>query len=70
MPTQDLVTSLNQGSRLYYTTKEAALLLHFREDTLRAWACFSKGPIQPRKVGNRLAWMASDIRKLLGMEAG
>ena len=68
MKPHDLVKSLNEGSRLYYTTKEAAELMNFREDTLRAWACFSKGPIKPRKIGNRLAWMATDIRELLGME--
>lgn len=70
MKQHDLVKSLNEGSRLSYSTKETAELLNFREDTLRAWACFSKGPIKPRKIGNRLAWMASDIRELLGMEVG
>ena len=68
MKQHDLVKSLNEGSRLSYSTQETAELLNFREDTLRAWACFSKGPLKPRKIGNRLAWMASDIRELLGME--
>ena len=68
MKTKNLVKSLKEGSRLYYSTNETAELLNFRTDTLRAWACFSKGPIKPRKIGNRLAWMASDIRELLGME--
>jgi hypothetical protein len=64
----ELVTSLREGTRLCYTTKETASLLNLREDTLRAWACFSKGSIQPKKVGNRLAWKAEDIRNLLGLE--
>jgi len=68
MKTTDLINSLNQGSRLCYTTKETAILLNLREDTLRAWACFSKGSIQPKKVGSRLAWKAEDIRNLLGMK--
>lgn len=64
-----LTDSLRAGSRLQYSTSETAFFLQLREDTLRAWACFNKGPIQPRKIGNRLAWMADDIRKLMGMEA-
>ncbi len=64
-----LIKSLKEGSRLQYSTSETAFFLQLREDTLRAWACFGKGPIKPRKIGNRLAWMACDIRQLMGMEA-
>ncbi len=66
---KELIRSLAEGTRLQYSTKEAAFFLNIREDTMRAWACFGKGDIKPRKVGNRLAWMADDIRRLMGMEA-
>ena len=37
--------------------------------TLRGWACNGNGPIQPQRVGGRLAWPVAEIRKQLGVAA-
>lgn len=37
--------------------------------TLRGWACYGTGDIQPQRVNGRLAWPVADIRKLLGVAA-
>lgn len=48
-------------------TNEAAHHLSRAEQTLRLWAALGKGPLQPRRVGGRLAWPTDEIRRLLGV---
>ena len=45
-------------------TGEAANLLGLRPQTLRKWATYG-GPIKPVKIGGRLGWPASDLKRLL-----
>lgn len=47
-------------------TATAAQLLNVAPQTLRRWGCYGKGPIKPRRLGCRLRWALTDIRKLLG----
>lgn len=47
------------------TTNEAAAALNRNAQTLRRWACFGEGPIRPVKIGGRLAWRVSDLRRLI-----
>jgi hypothetical protein len=47
------------------TTGEAARLLNRQAQTLRKWAAFARGPIQPRRVHGRLWWPLADIERLL-----
>jgi len=58
-------TALRNETRLAVTTKEAARLLCRRPQTLRKWACYGEGPIQPIRGQARLLWPVEDIRKLL-----
>jgi hypothetical protein len=45
-------------------TKEAARLLDRRPQTLRKWACYGGGPIEPIRSQGRLLWALEDIERL------
>ena len=61
----DFFTHINVSEcRLLVSTKDAALLLGLKSQTLRKWAMDGSGPIQPIKIGNRLRWRLSDIEEL------
>jgi hypothetical protein len=49
-------------------TCETAFYLNREPQTLRGWACFGNGPLQPRRVHGRLIWPTDAVRKLLGVE--
>jgi len=57
--------ALNSEDRPAVTTKEAAWLLNRRPQTLRKWACYGTGPIQPIRGHARLLWAVGDIQRLL-----
>jgi hypothetical protein len=59
------LVDLDDLKRPSLTTEEAAVLLNRKPQTLRQWACKQNGPIQPRRIGNRLHWSPADIRKLV-----
>lgn len=46
-------------------TNEAAPSINRRPQTLRKWACLENGPIRPVRINGRLAWLVSDLKKLL-----
>lgn len=56
---------LEEESRLAIPTSLAAHYLNRQPQTLRSWACYSNGPIQPVRINGRLAWSVSDIKSLL-----
>jgi len=58
---------LKDDQRDLLATAEAAIHLNRKPQTLRSWACFQNGPIQPVRVFGRLGWRVADIRKLLEM---
>lgn len=55
-----------QEVRATVGTGAAAFHLNRREQTLRVWACYESGPLRPRRINGRLAWVVADIRRLLG----
>lgn len=59
---------LPSETRTVLPTREAALHLGRAEQTLRIWAMRNSGPIIPIRIGRRLAWPVSDIRRLLGVQ--
>jgi hypothetical protein len=67
-------TNENQFVELQYEirsalpTTDAAFHLNRRPQTLRTWACFENGPIRPIRINGRLAWLVSDIKKIMGDE--
>lgn len=48
-----------------FNTAKAAQLLNRKPQTLRKWACYQTGDIQPIRINGRLGWRLSDIQKLL-----
>ena len=46
-------------------TNEAARAINRRPQTLRRWACFGSGPIQPVRIHGRLGWRVEDLRRLI-----
>ena len=47
------------------STNDAAAVINRRPQTLRRWACMEDGPIIPLRINRRLAWLVSDLRRLL-----
>ncbi len=56
---------LSQEVRLAVDTATAAHHLNRRPQTLRTWASNDSGPIRPRRIFGRLAWLVDDIRRLV-----
>ena len=48
-------------------TAAAAYYLNRRPQTLRCWAVYQSGPVNPIRVGGRLAWKTADLRRVLGV---
>jgi len=48
------------------TTEQAAAVLGRKPQTLRKWATYQTGPIQPIRIGSRLQWRLSDLQRLVG----
>lgn len=47
------------------TTAQAAAALNLKPKTLNKWAFTGRGPLQPVRIGRRLAWPAAAIANLL-----
>ena len=59
---------LEDETRPVLCTAAAAHYLNRQPQTLRIWAMGRvPAPVQPRRIGGRLAWPTSDIRRLLGV---
>jgi len=50
-------------------TPEGAALIGKEPQTLRRWACYGIGPIKPIRIGGRLRWRVSDLKRLVSGEA-
>jgi Leu/Phe-tRNA-protein transferase len=61
------LTPLDKEVRSALPNDEAAAHLGMQPQTMRLWACYGRGPIQPMRVGSRLRWKTADIRSLLGV---
>lgn len=61
--------TLRDEKREFICTEDAAYHLGRSPQTLRMWGCKGSGLLTPIRIGRRLAWRVSDIRRLLGIEA-
>ncbi len=59
---------LADETRQTLPTREAAIHLNRSPHTLHIWAMNGSGPVQPLRVGGRLAWPTAELRKLLGVQ--
>lgn len=57
---------LELENRTVVDTATAAFHIGRKPQTLRAWACFEKGPIRPIRINGRLAWPVRELRRMLG----
>lgn len=48
-------------------TKDAALILGLKPNTLRVWASRGCGDLKPVITGNGAKWRLTDIRNLVGI---
>lgn len=49
-------------------TAAAAHYLNRRPQTLRKWAAYQTGPVNPIRINGRLAWPVKELRCLLGVQ--
>ena len=46
-------------------TRVAAQVLGLKPQTLRRWASYQTGPVQPTRVGSRQMWLIDDLQRVL-----
>ena len=56
---------LTEESRELVPTDCAAYHLNRRPQTLREWACLENGLLRPVRIGSRLGWRTTDLRRIL-----
>jgi hypothetical protein len=67
-PTAKVVSiwPLDKETRSHLPTREAARHLNREAQTLRKWAVYARGPIQPVRIGGQLAWPVAELRRITG----
>lgn len=71
MPTKNRPShpiSLRDETREYLSTAEAAFHLGRKPRTLIYWNCRGVGLVTPVRLGSRLGWPVSELRRVLGVE--
>ena len=63
--TESQYPPLESITRPAVDTATAAYYLNRKQKTLRAWATYQNGPVNPIRVGGRLAWKTADLRRVL-----
>ena len=61
--------SLERETRATVPTDCAAYHLNREPQTMRCWAAYQSGPLQPLRINGRLAWPTDAIRRLVGASA-
>jgi len=65
---QQIYPPLESVTRPVLDTATVAYYLNRKQQTLRRWATYQDGPLNPIRVGGRLAWKTSDLRRVLGVD--
>ena len=50
-------------------TAAAAYYLNRKPQTLRCWAVYQDGAVNPIRISGRLAWKVADLKRVLGVPA-
>ena len=58
---------LESVTRPTVETAAAAFYLNRRPQTLRCWAVYQDGAINPIRISGRLAWPVSEIKRVTGV---
>ena len=56
-------------TRPVLTTKELCHYVNIAEQTAWVWACKESGPVRPIRIGRRLGWPTTAVKKLCGVAA-
>ena len=56
-------------TRPVLTTKELCHYANIAEQTAWVWACKESGPVRPIRIGRRLGWPTTAVKKLCGVAA-
>lgn len=59
--------TLESVTRPTVDTAAAAYYLNRQPQTLRCWAVYQDGAINPIRISGRLAWKVSDLKRVLGV---
>jgi hypothetical protein len=61
--------TLESVTRPTVDTAAAAYYLNRQPQTLRCWAVYQDGAINPIRISGRLAWPVSELKRVLGVTA-
>ena len=61
--------TLESVTRPTVDTAAAAYYLNRKPQTLRCWAVYQDGAVNPIRISGRLAWRVSDLRRVLQVPA-
>ena len=61
--------TLESVTRPTVDTAAAAYYLNRRPQTLRCWAVYQDGAVNPIRISGRLAWPVSELKRVLGVPA-
>ena len=59
--------TLESVTRPTVDTAAAAYYLNRRPQTLRCWAVYQDGAVNPIRISGRLAWPVAELRRVLGV---
>ena len=62
---QQIYPPLESVTRPVLDTAAAAYYLNRKQQTLRRWATYQNGPLNPIRVCGRLAWKTDELRRVL-----
>jgi hypothetical protein len=65
LPPEKPYPRLSDETRELVPTDCAAYHLNRRPQTLREWACLENGLLRPVRIGSRLGWRTTDLRRIL-----
>ncbi|WP_234263079.1 DNA-binding protein [Hydrogenophaga sp. NFH-34] len=58
---------LESETRPLIGTDAAAFYLNRKQQTLRWWATYERGPVLPIRINGRLAWPVARIKEIVGV---
>jgi hypothetical protein len=67
MAMQTTFPPLEAVTRPTVDTAAAAYYLNRKPQTLRCWAVYQDGAVNPIRISGRLAWPVADLRRVLGV---
>lgn len=64
---EERLTQLIESGTSLVSTVDAATILGYKPVTLRKWASYGNGDLEPVRTKNGAKWRLTDIRNLVGV---